>query len=147
MRILAIASIGGHWIQLLRLMPLFEIHDVTFISTNPSFADTVRGFKFYSVPDSNRKNKLKLIKCTLSICWFVLFKIRPHVIITTGAAPGLISILIGKLIGAKTIWIDSIANADKLSMSGEYAIKVADRVYTQWEHLEAINVMYSGNVL
>ncbi|MCI5150914.1 MAG: UDP-N-acetylglucosamine--LPS N-acetylglucosamine transferase, partial [Candidatus Electrothrix sp. MAN1_4] len=37
--------------------------------------------------------------------------------------------------GARTIWIDSIANSDKLSMSGQKVGKYADLWLTQWEHL------------
>ena len=147
MKILAIASIGGHWIQLLRLKPLFDEHEVIFMSTNPKFSEMVKGHKFYYVPDSNRKSKLNLAKSFLSASWLIFFKIRPNIVITTGAAPGLMGILLGKLIGAKTIWIDSIANVDKLSLSGSIALKIADRVYTQWEHLATFNVIYSGSIL
>lgn len=146
MRILAIASIGGHWIQLLRLMPLFEEHEVTFISTKPNLKDMVKGHKFITIPDANRTRKIDLCKCILSVTWWV-FKTRPKVVISTGAAPGLIGILAGKLLGAKTIWIDSIANAEKLSMSGNIATKIADRVYTQWEHLASSKVIFKGNIL
>jgi len=146
MKVLAISSIGGHWTQLLRLMPLFKEYDVTFLSTMPSFASTVKNYKYHTIPDANRENKFDLVKCTLALLWYI-FSIRPKVIITTGAAPGLIGICIGKLIGSKTIWIDSIANVEKLSLSGSIALKIADRVYTQWEHLATPNVIYSGSVL
>ena len=73
--------------------------------------------------------------------------LRPGVIITTGAAPGLMGIIIGRIFGAKTIWIDSIANVEKLSLSGRIAVKIADRVYTQWSHLSTNRVVYSGNLL
>ncbi|MDB5110831.1 MAG: UDP-N-acetylglucosamine:LPS N-acetylglucosamine transferase [Mucilaginibacter sp.] len=144
--ILAIASVGGHWIELLRIMPLFKEKDVTFISNKPSLKDTVRGYKFYTVPDANRDNKFNLIRCILSVFAFILF-LRPQVIITTGAAPGLLGILIGRILGIKTIWIDSIANAEKLSLSGLIALRLADRVYTQWEHLANPKVVFSGNIL
>jgi UDP-N-acetylglucosamine:LPS N-acetylglucosamine transferase len=146
MKILAVASIGGHWIQLIRLMPLFVEHDVTFVTTNPAFAETVKGYKFYCIPDSNRRKKIDIIKSSFYITRCVL-KVRPKVIITTGAAPGLMCIIAGKLIGAKTIWIDSIANVEKLSMSGKIASKIADIVYTQWEHLATSKITYCGNVL
>ncbi|WP_183558404.1 oligosaccharide biosynthesis protein Alg14 [Mucilaginibacter sp. SP1R1] len=146
MRILAIASIGGHWIQLLRLMPLFKDHEVTFISTKPNLKDMVKGHRFITIPDANRGKKINLCKCILSVTWHIV-AVKPRVIISTGAAPGLIGILIGKLTGAKTIWIDSIANAEKLSMSGNIAVKIADRVYTQWEHLANSKVIFSGNIL
>lgn len=144
--ILAIASVGGHWIELLRIMPLFKEKDVTFISNKISLKDTVKGYKFYTVPDANKDSKINLIRCILSVFAFILF-LRPHVIITTGAAPGILGILVGKILGIKTVWIDSIANTEKLSLSGLIALRLADRVYTQWEHLATSKVVYSGNLL
>lgn len=143
--VLAVASIGGHWIELMRFMPLFEENEVTFISTKPFVAETVKGYNYHSVPDGNRKEMLNLLKCILYVMWFTL-RVRPQVIITTGAAPGLISIFIGRLYGAKTIWIDSIANVEQLSLSGKIASLLADRVYTQWQHLASPKVIFSGNV-
>jgi hypothetical protein len=144
--VFAIASIGGHWIQLLRLMPLFSANNVSFLSTKSSLSDTVAGHRYLLVPDANRNNKLKLMKCCLSIGAKIIIS-RPKVIVTTGAAPGLFGIIIGKILGVKTIWIDSIANVEQLSLSGKIASKVADRVYTQWEHLSTPKIIYAGNIL
>jgi UDP-N-acetylglucosamine:LPS N-acetylglucosamine transferase len=127
-------------------MPLFKDHEVTFISTKGNLRHMVNGHRYITIPDANRKKLINMARCICSVTWAVL-SIRPQVIISTGAAPGLISILIGKLLGAKTIWIDSIANAEKLSMSGEIAVKIADRVYTQWEHLANPKVIFSGSIL
>jgi UDP-N-acetylglucosamine:LPS N-acetylglucosamine transferase len=70
-----------------------------------------------------------------------LFKIiryeRPNFIISTGAAPGVIALAVGKLFGARTIWLDSIANTEKLSLSGKIAGKFVDLWLTQWEHLSS----------
>ncbi|MCX2477739.1 hypothetical protein OQY15_01475 [Pedobacter sp. MC2016-15] len=144
--VFAIASIGGHWVQLLRLMPLFNMNDVSFVSTKPGLKDTVDGHKYYLVPDANRNNKTDLVRCCLSIGAKIVFA-RPKVIVTTGAAPGLFGIFIGKVLGVKTIWIDSIANVEKLSLSGKIASRMADRVYTQWEHLATPKIIYAGNIL
>ena len=56
-------------------------------------------------------------------------------VISTGAAPGYFAIRIGRLLGAKTIWVDSIANAEELSMTGKLVQRHADVWLTQWEHL------------
>lgn len=146
--VLAIASIGGHWIQLLRLMPLFNVstNDVTFISTWANVEKMVDGHRYYAVPDANRHNKFNLLRCGFAV-FSIIFSSRPQVIITTGAAPGLFGILAGRILGIKTVWIDSIANVEKLSLSGHIALKVADRVYTQWEHLSNRKVVFAGNIL
>lgn len=146
--VLAIASIGGHWVQLLRLMPLFNVstNEVTFVSTWANVDNMVEGHKYYAVPDANRHNKFNLLKCGWAI-FSIIFSSRPQIIITTGAAPGLFGVLAGRLLGIKTVWIDSIANVEKLSLSGYIAIKLADRVYTQWEHLSNRKVVFAGNIL
>lgn len=146
MKTLAIASAGGHWIQLLRLLPAFEAHELIFVSTHRSFADTVKGHQFYSVPDASRWNKLKLIEMAYRM-FRIILATRPGIIVSTGAAPGLMGIIAGKVIGAKTIWIDSIANVDRISLSGRIALYFADRTYTQWPHLSTPKIIFNGNVL
>ena len=42
-RVLAVASGGGHWVQLLRLRPAFEGCDVTYACVRPAYADDVPG--------------------------------------------------------------------------------------------------------
>jgi hypothetical protein len=83
----------------------------------------------------------------LQLFWIV-FKERPDVIISTGAAPGYIAIRLGKLFGARSIWVDSIANVEQLSMSGALAGGRADLWLTQWPHLAKENgPYYKGAVL
>jgi hypothetical protein len=67
---------------------------------------------------------------------YIILRERPDVIISTGAAPGYFALWIGRrLLGARTIWIDSIANVDRLSLAGAKAGRVADLWLTQWPHL------------
>lgn len=131
--ILAVASGGGHWVQLLRLRPAFEGHRVVYISTNPGYQDDVDA-KLYAVTDANMWEKLKLLKMFAEVAWLVM-RIRPDIVVTTGAAPGFAAILFAKLVGAKTLWIDSIANSEELSNSGKKVRKLATAWVTQWQHL------------
>ena len=146
MKVLAIASAGGHWIELLRLMPAFQGEAIVFVSTDKSFSDSVPGHLFYNVPDANRWNKFKLMYMALCVA-AIIIRLRPKTIVSTGAAPGLIGIIAGRLLGAKTIWIDSIANVEKISMSGRIALNFAHKFYTQWPHLSTSKIIYKGNVL
>ena len=77
---------------------------------------------------------------------FIFLKFRPDVIITTGAAPGLLAILLGKLFFKKTIWIDSIANAENLSLCGKLSKGLANITLTQWESLATDKVNFKGSV-
>ena len=146
MKVVAIASAGGHWIELLRLMPAFAGSKMIFVSTHKSFHESVPGHEYYTVPDASRWNKLKLLYVGLRVA-FIIVKTRPDAVISTGAAPGLMGIIAGRLVGSKTIWIDSMANVENISMSGRIALRFASKFYTQWPHLASKGITYSGNVL
>ena len=133
-RIMAVASGGGHWVQLQRVMPAFEDHDVTFVTINPTYKTDVPGERVLIVRDSTRWNKLGLIVLGFQILWS-LIRVRPHVVVSTGAAPGFMAIVLGRLLGAKTVWLDSIANVEKVSMSGRMVRPWAVLWLTQWPHL------------
>lgn len=146
--VLAIASGGGHWVQLLRLRPAFAGCHVIFATTKSSYeCDVDKDDEFRVVPDCNRWDKWKLIKGAFSILKLIVTE-QPDVVISTGAAPGFLAIRIAKFIGKKTIWVDSIANAEELSLSGQKAKSYCDVWITQWEHLAAVNgPNFYGNVI
>ncbi len=145
-RVLAVASSGGHWIQLRRLAPAFEGQDVAYLTTDPGHRLEVGAARFYVVNDANRWNKLALVRCVLKIL-AVLLRERPTVVVSTGAAPGYLAIRCARLLGARTIWVDSLANVEQLSMSGRMASATADLCLTQWPHLADGPVRYLGAVL
>lgn len=144
---MAVASLGGHWIQLLRIArPMEQRYEVVYLCTHPKCATMVEGNSFLLIDDFSRWNAWKMIPSffrMLRIVW----KENPEAIVTTGAAPGLICLLAGKLLGKKTVWIDSIANVQHLSTSGRIARMFASRIYTQWENLSMPKVAFAGNIL
>lgn len=134
-KVLAISSGGGHWIQLLRLRPAFEGCEVVYATVKEGYrADLEPSADFHRVPDSNRWSKTAMLRSALAIV-FLMLRLRPDVVITTGAAPGYFAIRLGKMLGARVVWIDSVANADELSLSGQKAGPHADLWITQWPHL------------
>lgn len=142
-RVMAVASAGGHWIQLRRLAPAWAGCQVVYVTTDPSLKSGVQQEAaaqgdpapgFHVVTEANRWQKLRLLWSLIQIS-LVLLRTRPDVVITTGAAPGFFALRLGGLMGARTVWVDSIANADELSMSGKMAGKHCDLWLTQWEHL------------
>ena len=133
-KVLAVASGGGHWVQLLRLLPAFAGCRLVFVTVDEMYREDVAGQPFHVVVDATRWNRWRLVRLMLQIlghCW----RERPDVVVSTGAAPGLFALLFGRLLGAKTIWVDSIANVERLSMSGRLARAVAQLWLTQWPHL------------
>ena len=133
-RVLAIASGGGHWVQLMRMRPAFQGCHVSYGSTWDGYKDDVKGHNFYRIRDASRDNKFGMwIQAAMIL--LVVIRSRPDFVITTGAAPGYFAIRIAKMFGAKTCWVDSIANAEEISLSGRMVGRYADLWLTQWEHL------------
>jgi len=146
-KILAVASSGGHWVQLRRLVPAFANFEVVYVTVLKSYRSQVPESRFYLVNDATRWNKLRLVILAIQLAWIV-GKERPDVIVSTGAAPGYFALLFGRLFGARTIWIDSIANIEHLSMSGSHVGRYADLWLTQWKHLaKSEGPHYGGSVL
>lgn len=147
-RILAVSSGGGHWVQMLRLLDAFQDCNVAYVCVNKGYSSDVPGAKFYDISDATRFNSKRLVLVALQL-FVVIVRFRPDVVVTTGAAPGLLAIGIAKIIfGVRTVWIDSIANCEQLSTSGRLARRFADRWITQWPHLAvADGPMYWGAVL
>lgn len=147
-KLVALSSGGGHWVQLLRLRPAFADCDVTFATVKEGYrSDVGPDAKFRVIPDANRWNKPGLVRVLFAIAW-LLWQERPDVVISTGAAPGYFAIRIGNLLGARTIWVDSVANVEELSMSGQKAGPHAALWLTQWAHLaKETGPHYRGSVL
>ena len=150
-RVLAVASGGGHWIQLRRLRPAWAGCAVTYVTTRAGYrAEVARDAaggdgaagdgapppRFFVVPDGHRRQVGRLLLQLAALAWIVL-RTRPHAVVTTGAAPGYFAVRLGRLLGARTVWVDSIANAEELSLSGRQAGPHVDLWLTQWEHLAA----------
>lgn len=132
-RVLAVASAGGHWTQMMRLTPALQGCDVVFVSTLHQ-ERLPEGVRLRVVPDANRKAPLGMIRLILAMAWVVLRE-RPDVVVSTGAAPGYVAIRLARIFGARSVWLDSLANVDELSMSGRLAGAHADLWLTQWPHV------------
>lgn len=146
-RVLAVASGGGHWVQLLRLRPAFAGCDVAYATIHADSASEVPGARFFRFRDASRKHPTGFVVAAFQLLRAVLAT-RPDVVVTTGSAPALFAILFGRLVGARTLWIDSIANSERLSSSGARARRLATMCVTQWPELAAEpRPNYWGSVL
>jgi UDP-N-acetylglucosamine:LPS N-acetylglucosamine transferase len=146
-RVLLVASGGGHWVQLLRLRPAFDGTDAAYVCVHRAYRSDVPEHRFFVVNDATRWNKLGVALQALRMLWIVL-RVRPDVVVSTGAAPGYFALRFGKLLGARTAWVDSVANVDQMSMTGAMVRRWADLWMTQWPHLaEESGPTYSGSVL
>jgi len=147
-KILAIASGGGHWEQLMLLRPAFADTDVKYITTLAGLPTRCGITNYALVHECNRNDLSKLAVNVLKLSW-ILARYRPDVVISTGALPGLTAVALARTIfRTRTIWVDSVANGKELSMSGRLAKRFSSLWLTQWEEVaQATGASYFGRVI
>ena len=146
-RVLVVASAGGHWQQLMMIRESFDHHNVLYMTTKDGIAQQSGASPFVIVPDCNRNQPIAVAHSFFSITKVIL-RYKPQIIITTGAMPGFLALVIGYLLRSKTIWIDSFANPEVMTMSGKYSKKIATLCLVQWEDLaKREGVEYAGRVI
>jgi UDP-N-acetylglucosamine:LPS N-acetylglucosamine transferase len=148
MKVCLSASGGGHLSLLLKLADSWAGYEVVYITTTNLVRSLLsRNGKVYVIKECNRQNPLQLVK-VLFQCLGIIVREKPKVVISTGAAGGCITCFIAKLTGAKIVWVDSLTNVRKLSLSGRLVRHIADMFLVQWPELaqKYKNVEFVGNV-
>lgn len=146
------ASAGGHMNQLLNLLGAstnWPQRPSFYVTTLPQLAEKLETYGVtYVIGECNRLHPLMTIVVFVKALKLV-FSERPDVVITTGSLPLAMVCLAAKMLGAKIVWIDSIANVEKFSMSGAMVRRFADLFLTQWPELakKYKNTEYVGTLL
>jgi UDP-N-acetylglucosamine:LPS N-acetylglucosamine transferase len=143
------ASAGGHMNQLLKLAESWKGYNTFYVTTTAVLEEKLsEQGNVYIVGECNREYPWRVIQ-VLVRCISIILRERPDVVISTGAAVGCITCFLGKLVGAKVVWIDSIANVERLSLSGRIIRPFADLILAQWSELAVrySNVEHVGAVI
>ena len=133
MKICFITSSGGHLTHLMQLEKWWEDKErfwVTFDKADSrSILKNEKKYWCYFPTNRNIKNLVKNTFLSIKI----LFKERPDLIISTGAAPAIPFFYIGKLFGAKVIYIEVYDRIDKPTLTGKIVYPISDLFVLQWE--------------
>jgi exopolysaccharide biosynthesis glucuronosyltransferase PssD len=121
--------------QLLKLTESWNGFETFCVTTTDVVQDKLsRLGRVYVVGECNRQHPVRVIRVLLR-CIRIAFRERPDVVISTGAAAGCLLCVLSKMLGAKIIWIDSITNVERISLSGRMVRRMADLFLVQWPDL------------
>jgi hypothetical protein len=152
LKICAGASAGGHMNQLLRLLNYSDMWPQKpdfYVTTLKKVGGSLKKLgPVYIVGEANRRHPFRAL-LILRRSFQIIRKERPDVVITTGSMPLAFFCYIAKKFGARILWIDSIANIERLSVSGRFVKHFADIILTQWPDLAKKDgkVQYVGEIL
>jgi len=148
-KIALICSSGGHLFELLRLRECFSDQPhfwVTFLTEDAQIL--LQDQRVYWAYYPTNRSLTKFAK-NLFLAGKILRRERPTHIITTGAGVAVPFIYLARLFGAKTIYLESLARIDGLSLSGKLVYFFVDHFLVQWEELARRyrRAVYGGRVI
>lgn len=140
-KILFISSTGGHLSELMALKPLFKKYECEIITEKTNSTISLKkkyGKKIHYLIYGTKHYMFSYIfKTPINIfkSLYLYLKIRPKVIITTGAHTAVWMCYIGKLFRSKIIYIETLANINTKTLSGKLIYPIADKFIVQWEEM------------
>ena len=138
MKVCLVGSSGGHLTHLYMLKPFWKEKNRFWVTFDKEDARSLlEGEKMYPCYYPTNRNIKNLIKNTI-VAWKVLRKEKPDLIISCGAAVAVPFFYLGKLFGAKTIYIEVFDRIDASTVTGKLVYPIADKFIVEWE--EMLNV-------
>ncbi|WP_063254843.1 PssD/Cps14F family polysaccharide biosynthesis glycosyltransferase [Neobacillus niacini] len=138
-KVFFVSSSGGHLAQLKHLSK-FIMNKYTIswvIEKNLSTQDLENEERVFFLKHQDRRMKGFLFVFIYNILksLMILIKVRPDIVITTGAGAVIPICYMAKLLGSKIVFIESYAKINSPTLTGRFIYKIADEFYVQWEEL------------
>jgi len=147
--VLLVCSPGGHALQLNLLRAAWEGYATVLVTLEAEDTRTLfhddRVIYAHGPTNRNIPNLLR----NLRLARRLLRELRPKAIVTTGAGVAVPFAWMGRLSGAKVVYVESLTRVERPSLSYRLIAPVTNRVYAQWPEL-ARNVRkarYVGSVM
>ena len=120
------------------LKPFWENKERFWVTFDKADAQSLlEGEKMYPCYFPTNRNIKNLIKNTF-LAIKVLRKEKPNLIISSGAAVAVPFFWLGKLFGAKTIYIEVFDRIDKSTLTGKLVYPVTDKFIVQWDEMKEV---------
>lgn len=153
-KVIFISSTGGHLSELMQLQSIFNKYDYHIITekndTNLKLKDKYGDRISYLVYGARNYMLSYMFKFPYNIIksFFLYLKIRPDVVVTTGAHTAVPMCYIAKLFKKKVVFIETFARVESKSMSGKMINKIADVFLVQHEEMLKVydNAIYEGEL-
>lgn len=149
MKLCLVGSSGGHLTHLYLLKDFWSEFDRFWVTFKKEDAiSTLKDEKKYWCHFPTNRNVKNLIKNTI-LAFKILLKERPDVIISSGAAPAIPFFYIGRLLGAKLIYIEVYDRIDNPTITGRLVYPITHHFIVQWEEQKKFypKAIYLGGII
>jgi len=132
MKVLLIASDGGHLAQLLSMRSWWQKHDRHWVTFKKDHALTALADEpvtwAYHPTTGNIPNAVR----NLFLAARVLRRERPDVLVSTGAGVSLPFFVVARVFRIRTVYIEVFDRIDSSTVTGRLSYPIADAMCTQW---------------
>ncbi len=137
-------SSGGHLTHMLMLTPVLDrAADRFWVTFDKEDANSkLKGERVYHCHFPTNRNVRNTVRNTL-LAARVLREERPDLIVSSGAAIAVPFFLLGKLMGAKTVYVEVFDRVDAPTLTGRLVRRFTDLFVVQWPETLAV---YPGSV-
>jgi beta-1,4-N-acetylglucosaminyltransferase len=146
--VMLVCSTGGHLMQLSALREAWGDRPRVWVTFDKSDARSLlRGERVVHAYGPTNRSIVNLVR-NLFLARRVVRRVRPRVMVTTGAGVAVPFAWLARLAGARVIYVESFTRIDGASLSCRLISLVADRTYVQWPELqhELRRARYAGNL-
>ena len=138
LKVALVGSSGGHLTHLYMLKPFWKDKERFWVTFDKEDARSIlKGEKMYPCHYPTNRNIKNLIKNTV-LAWKILRKEKPDLIISSGAAVAVPFFYLGKLFGAKLIYIEVFDRIDKPTLTGKLVYPITDEFIVEWEEMKKV---------
>lgn len=138
-KVMFISSVGGHLTQLLQLNSIFNRYNYILVTEKTDVTrDLKNKYKIEYLIYGSRKYIFSYIfkfGFNMLKSFYLFFKYKPDVIVTTGTHTAVPMCYIGKLFRKKIIFIESYAKQNGPTLSGKMVYPIATTFIVQWESM------------
>lgn len=122
-------------VQARQLAPVYEKYDYFYFTFSSSIASELqKTTRVRVIPNVIRRKPISIIVGALMSAYFAILE-RPDVVITTGASVVVFFSIFTKLLGAKLIFLESMAKVEKPTLTARLLYPFADLFIVQWPNL------------
>jgi beta-1,4-N-acetylglucosaminyltransferase len=133
--ILLVASSGGHLLQLTRLKNAWPRQERVWVTFDkPDSRSLLAGEDVVHAHFPTNRNVPNLLR-NLWLAVKVVRGLRPAAVVTTGAGVAVPFCYVGRLFGARIVYVESFSRIDEPSLTARLVHPVAHRFFVQWPEL------------
>jgi beta-1,4-N-acetylglucosaminyltransferase len=138
-RLLLVCSPGGHLQQMLALEPAFADLEVSWVTLPGTDVEDLLDGRPRELAHGPTNRSLWMLARNIPLAWRVIRARDPDAIVSTGAGVSVPFFWVGRLLGRRCVYVESLTRLDSVSLSGRLIYPFASEFFVQWPDAQRLS--------